>query len=295
MLKNLIKRSVPRPLLKRARASLVLRNRKQISKTGEQYDKIFIEPVNRVEHYFHFLFDLSLPLCCLMRSSSSEVTFVLKRFGIFTERLQELFPGRIEIVDDESSALGLPKKRMLGMNPQFVQLQYSDIASFRNHVCQRLSIDQEEKQDKVILIERMPPNAYFSHEAVKKGAGASRRSIANHDELQQAIQSRVKVPYEFINLQLENVSFKEQIYLFNRARLVIGQHGAGLANCIWMRTNSTVVELTHDVSLQHFQVVSEVMNHHHVLHKTSGAHAPIEMEPLLSQLLPVFAVEYARG
>jgi capsular polysaccharide biosynthesis protein len=43
--------------------------------------------------------------------------------------------------------------------------------------------------------------------------------------------------------QLEKISFSEQINLLNNSRIVIGAHGAALANIIFCKPNTRIVEI----------------------------------------------------
>ena len=156
---------------------------------------------------------------------------------------------------------------------------------FKSTACESLGIELVNRPTKVLLIERLPPNAYFLKDAVKKGSGSSRRSIPNHDALAKALNSTVRRSFEFQNVQLENLSFVEQIRLFDSAAVVIGQHGAGLANTLWMQPASAVIELSHAPSLRHFRNISEALGHTFVLHRTSGPHADVDVEGLVGQLL----------
>jgi capsular polysaccharide biosynthesis protein len=136
----------------------------------------------------------------------------------------------------------------------------------------------------VLLIERLPPQDFFRTAAKSKGGGTSRRSIPNHDELAGALQSLVRPAFEFENVRLEQIPFEEQVRLFSTAALVIGQHGAGLANCAWMQPGSRVVELANKPELTHFQRLSRFMGHAHVVHRTGGPHEAIDVPALISHL-----------
>ena len=287
-MKSLIKDIIPTPILRRLRDTLVARNQRQIMRECDKHSRIFLRPENRVEHYFHFLFDMALPFSRLIQTAPPNVIFVIKDFGIFTDRIVELFSNRVEIAKDDQGVQGLEALPLTGMNPQFVHLDFLHIRKFKNHVRDVFKLDANSDRNQVLLIERMPPNSYFVNDAVKKGAGASRRSIPNHRELADAISSIVQPPHEFLNLRLEEISFEEQIRHFDRAAVVIGQHGAGLANCIWMRPESNVVELSHKPSLKHFRVVSQVMKHNYILQKTSGPHEAINVDELIGELLSKF-------
>lgn len=244
-----------------------------------------IQPVNRVEHYFHFLFDLCLPLWHILEQVECDSKLRLKPFGIFSPRLAELFPGKLELVecsDTWSKETPLP---MQGLNPQFTHLRDSDLARFKRYVDQTMGVDPSASANKIVLIERMPPNDYFKNQAVKKGAGASRRSIPNHHELAEAIHAVVKPAYQFVNVRLEELSFCEQIRLFDQAAVVIGQHGAGLANCLWSRESTKVVEISHRPDLMHFRSICDVMGLSYGIVRTTDPHEPINVDSLIADIL----------
>lgn len=99
------------------------------------------------------------------------------------------------------------------------------------------------KYPPVILIERghAPLEASRSgHQWIK--TGSSIRNLSNHSEIKDAMLEKYKD--DFMNVVLEDLSFEDQISLFKHAKIVVGQHGAGLCNIAWMtQNNSTVVEL----------------------------------------------------
>jgi hypothetical protein len=98
----------------------------------------------------------------------------------------------------------------------------------------------------VILIERGHHPSGFENcddlsESSRK-SGKQRRMIVNHGELSAALDARYG--QRFCNVVLEDMPVAEQVMLFHHARLVIGQHGGGLNNLIWMKGNNrTVIEL----------------------------------------------------
>ena len=67
---------------------------------------------------------------------------------------------------------------------------------------------------------------------------ALKRRVANEDEV-FAILSR----YGFERITLEDLSFAEQVQLTGAAKVLVGNHGAGLANITWMLPGTTVLEL----------------------------------------------------
>ena len=72
-----------------------------------------------------------------------------------------------------------------------------------------------------------------------------RRSIQNSDELEKQINNLcIKNNLTYKTAILEESSLLEQFYLFNKAKIVIGQHGAAFANTFYMEPNNYVVEIS---------------------------------------------------
>lgn len=278
---RIAKSLVPEAAMRRMREARVIRNRSRIRKKSEQQTHLCLSPVNRVEHYFHCIFDLILPLHCVLQELDDGATVSIPEFGIFSDRIPQIFGPQVAICEREefphSEALPL-----LGMNPQFTRFELADLISLKRRLLDAFDIDHETRANKVLLIERLPPNEYFTSHAVKKGAGASRRSIPNHEELRQSLEATIPNEFEFHNVRLEELEFRDQVELFHSAAAIIGQHGAGLANCAWMRQAQLVLEITHRPELQHFQRLSHLMKHEHVLHISDGSHAPLNIPQLIN-------------
>ncbi len=64
------------------------------------------------------------------------------------------------------------------------------------------------------------------------------RRLLNEDELRVVL-----LDYGFECVALEELSFLQQMELFQEASCVIGVHGAGLANVVFCRTNTAVLEI----------------------------------------------------
>jgi capsular polysaccharide biosynthesis protein len=69
-------------------------------------------------------------------------------------------------------------------------------------------------------------------------ARAPLRHIANEEQVAAVMES-----HGYQKVFLENLSLKEQVRLVGSARVLVGNHGAGLANITWMLPGTTVLEL----------------------------------------------------
>lgn len=78
-----------------------------------------------------------------------------------------------------------------------------------------------------------------------------RRIIYNHDKLRKRLED--DFGNNFRNVVLEKLSFYEQYLLFRNARVIIGQHGAGLVNIVYSQDiNATLIEISSDWNNGHF-------------------------------------------
>ena len=68
--------------------------------------------------------------------------------------------------------------------------------------------------------------------------GARRRRVLNDDELWRCLESR-----GFAKILTENLGWSDQIALFREAKVIVAPHGAGLANLVFCRPGTRVVEL----------------------------------------------------
>ena len=82
------------------------------------------------------------------------------------------------------------------------------------------------------------------------------RRISNHCELAQALAR-----LGFIDVELEKMPMEDQIRLFYNAEMVVGPHGAGLANLLFAKS-TRVLELfgTHYV-VPHYLMLSAALDH----------------------------------
>ena len=198
--------------------------------------------------------------------------------------LVQLFGERIDILQnfeaiDENEVVDL-----IGMNPIKVDISAGQIKNFRAFIYYKLNFVPAKKPNKILLIERLPSDDSYLKDTERRGAGATRRSIKNHEELEQTIRSMVASSYEFHNLTLENMSLEEQLTYFDSAAVVIGQHGAGLANMLWMQEKTAVVEFGFK-SKKHFQKIGSALNIEHFVFDYNERHLEINCKEIKKWLL----------
>ena len=67
----------------------------------------------------------------------------------------------------------------------------------------------------------------------------SSRSLKNEDQLYKMLSK-----YNFKKYYFEDLSYLEQIRISYNSKIIVGVHGSGLANLIFMKKNSNLVEIT---------------------------------------------------
>ena len=72
----------------------------------------------------------------------------------------------------------------------------------------------------------------------KTGINFDNRKIVNDEEVKSFL---IKKGFKIISL--ENLNFKEQVFLFNSAKTIVGLHGAGLANVIFSKSRTKIIEI----------------------------------------------------
>lgn len=259
----------------------ISKNQQETIQLSKSTNSILIIPFTigggNIEHYYHFIFDLLLPLNLVLNRTSSNVIFSIKDFGILTSIVLKLFKNRINILSDSNDLFHCEKINLIGMNPNIINIDYLSYRILRKSIFSKLDIKDCNEPSKILLIERLPPNSYFLYDAQIKGSGSSRRSIKNHNELKSVISATIRHPYKFQNIQLEKMPFEDQVKNFNTAAVVIGQHGAGLSNVLWMRDESVVIEFGH-MSQTHFKKISSMKKHHYFLHDYNTNHIKIDCQ-----------------
>ena len=66
----------------------------------------------------------------------------------------------------------------------------------------------------------------------------TQRHFLNENEIFKLFE-----PLGFVSYQLSNMTIEEQILLFQNAKIVIGEHGAGLGNMLFCKTGTIIIEL----------------------------------------------------
>ena len=214
-----------------------------------------------VEHYYHFLLGLLLPLALHVKQSTDRRSAMLVRScGPLDPILRELaLPDLIIRAKKEHAAIDPRRARTTGL--QRIELQRFDLYDDRPRYAReelRQSVDDLRsilspaiereatalagwRRPRISAVARGAPDPYhLSADAEMQGSGASRRSVANQAMMESALSARFP---GLRSAQLEHMPLARQVALFEAADVVVAQHGAALGNIVWMRPGAHVIEI----------------------------------------------------
>ncbi len=174
--------------------------------------------------YFHWIFDV-LPRIGMLSNFNGRADFIFiqNKYRFQKETLKLLGINRNRIINTEDVAVLSAKKLLVPCHQimkgreypswaiQYLRNQFLS-ASARNSLTNR----------RIYIARRSTPT----------------RRLINEPEIVDKLKN-----YGFSAVELEKLSFREQIQLFRNAQAVVAPHGSGLANLVFCSPGITVIEL----------------------------------------------------
>jgi hypothetical protein len=209
-----------------------------------------------ITHYFHFFFAVLIPIILYHLKNKEKNFIITDDLGPMLKILYDI-PLNIIFKCEENiksyiklDALDSFKSKYY-YNKNYKKMTFEDkikiCSFFESNFPSYFSL---QKYD-IILIERKIEEKYklldyssSKNKMIKnlgKKSGSERRYIKNHKDI--AIELKKIFGNKFKNISLENKPIMYQYFLFKHAKLIICQHGAALANIIFMQPNSCVLEI----------------------------------------------------
>jgi hypothetical protein len=255
------------------------------------------------EHFYHFLLGFLLPLAGYLghHPPAAGGRVLVRSCGPLDRILHEIaFPG-VVVQEREAHAAG----RSAWRGTPGVELVETQPFDFANEPPDRIVYDAEGLRagieivrdrlgpaiariradltsrwgegPRLLVIERADPDPYYnSGRAEIARSGAQRRVIANHAELVAALRARVPGCQ---NVRLESMPLAAQIAWFELADIVVAQHGAALANVVWMRRGAHVVEIDPQMGSHLFARLAPLAGVSHAfIPQSEGKFGPVSVE-----------------
>lgn len=238
-----------------------------------------------VQQYFHFLLGYLAPVFAWATKNPSR-PIAVRDCGPMNRWFDLLRPEHdVEImtVGDVLHVLAgdlQPHRVLRGMDfPD--RFSRTSIVAFAD-ATYRLSLERARplrSHPRIIVSDRASSDDFFSTPAAEwPESGSQKRSVPN---LREAIQSMDLLDAHIMDAA--QVDIYEQIVLHSRAKVLVGQHGAGLTNMIWMTPGSWVVEILppmpHDA--QHiFRNLAKALGLRYIMVPQDALHAPVDLPAL---------------
>jgi len=240
-----------------------------------------------VQHYYHFLLGYLMPAALrIKRKKLREVT--VRDCG----PMNRWFEPLSVTVDVEIMNVGHVLHSFAGkMQPYCVLPTSDDPARFKARDIQEFTEMYRELLEirpnkgfarHITVIDRRVSDPHFhAADTEAPNSGAERRSIPNLIDIVNGL------PYGDVvgTFDAAEVEIRNQLSSFSTTRLLVGQHGAGLANMIWMKTGGSVVEIlppgpSHSANI--FRNLSQVCGLNYEAISQESDHAPVNEQELVA-------------
>ncbi|NJK36759.1 MAG: DUF563 domain-containing protein [Oscillatoriales cyanobacterium RM2_1_1] len=102
-------------------------------------------------------------------------------------------------------------------------------------------------------------SAHVSERIYISRGDARHRRVINEIEVMEVLQQ-----YGFVSVQLESLTFSQQVALFAQANVIVAPHGSGLTNLVFCQPDTQVIELVSPHYQRHYYwVISQFLNLEH--------------------------------
>ena len=200
-------------------------------------------------HYGHFIHDVVLPFSHIylkyLKDGKKITNTVLsahrkQTIGTFEKHFNYLFGvSHKELTELNFKTNNYPIIKLdtyyFGPYPD----QYA--IPLKRYVYNKFSLNSSPKN--ICIIKRSVSKLRFSGDKTKykfkTGIERKDRELENMDLLIKSIRNKYKIK----EIILDNMSIREQLNIFANCKCLIGIHGAGMTNVIWLPDNSLVIEI----------------------------------------------------
>lgn len=254
------------------------------TRAGRHVERVLMVPSQAegsIDQYYHFLLGYLCPITLWLRRHPGRPITVCE-CGPMEPWLRGL-PGGCDV--EVISATQMLTEYVSRRQPRVVLrpldnprvFRADEIAEFVASV--RLSfLAPPAAPSTVVVLGRGSPDAYYGSRGLTSDTSANLlRSVPNLAEVATRLAAAGRGPVHELDAAL--LAPRDQVLAFSRAGVLVGQHGAGLANMVWMPPGSTVVEIQpalHRRVRGVFGQLARVLGHRYAIVDQSGLHAPVD-------------------
>lgn len=198
-----------------------------------------------VEHFYHFILGYFVPLV-RWQEETGRADFAVRDCGPMNPWFELLRPSS----EIDMLSPGVMLQRFMARRQNSVVLRDWDnptrfhrqtLRSVRSVVTKRVSAshDRGQRPKISVLDRRAGPDFYENSASEVYSSGSAFRSVPNMDAVANALANLGDVAL----LDTAAMSPDEQVRALGDSDLLVGQHGAGLSNMIWMPPGASVLEI----------------------------------------------------
>lgn len=236
-----------------------------------------------VQQYYHFLLGYLAPI--LLWTEKSKPDAVTVRDCGPMNRWFSLIPSEIRVdVMNVGHFLHVYSGRL---QPCVVlrgldfpnEFDASKLQRFRVLVLTRLNLLDSKPVGVTVIDRTVTDNFYFTVESEIDLAGAARRSTPNLKLWSESL----RIDQPLIYTDLTELDVLEQVRIASRTRVLIGQHGAGLTNMVFMASGGVIVEIHPPLPIEAvdtFQLLAAACGHRYFRVIQESVHANVSTEEL---------------
>lgn len=233
-----------------------------------------------VEHFYHFLLGYLYPVA-LMVEAQRLTRVTLRDCGPLSPWFGLLNPA----TDVEVVSPGAMLRRFAGdRQPSVVLKPYDDPASFQRQFLRAFGdlirinagADTDATSTDVVILDRRPGSAFYAPgNSESPKSGADRRTIPNVDAIAEQMDSGECVRL----IDAAELDPAGQVRALAAARVLVAQHGAGLAHMLWLAPGSIVVEILPPrppSAATLFRRLADALGHDYRVVPQEHDHAPVD-------------------
>lgn len=215
-------------------------------------------------HYAHFIQDCIFPEIVHLKTYHNKNIIrkynVRNHLGGFQEFYEKILNVKVIYLTEEEFKKKKKSTKNLKKTYGFLWTLYNvpfAIHKFQKYIYKKIRLSKLtfHKYD-IILIERGVKKLIddFTDTTL---TGSQRREMVEIDQVENFVKRQSKRKnMTYLRVQLEHLSFEEQVFLFYHAHLIIGIHGAGLSNLLFCEKYTKVIEIRPIIS-NYFSEISK--------------------------------------
>jgi len=163
----------------------------------------------------------------------------------------------------------IQEKKLVSLR-EHKHIEFEEVSFFSGSLS-LLPVQINETRNKVLT--SLKKNDLFKYKNIIIGRGdVDTRKWINQSDCQKCLESE----FDFQLVESSQLTFTEQAYLFQNTKIVVGVHGAGLTNIIFMKPGSYVIELRYKKqkglfsSASCYEKLSKLLSINHIVLHCNG-------------------------